>query len=140
MKDSFWEILGRRRLSDFGTFWICILKPIFFIIVTITEIKKNIYIFLSCTKLLAASFLPASSLSRSYIYVCLRLLVVVLLPFLNLQAQIGNIFLSLIGIFSFFYLEYFPFSNQNIFLFLIGMVSFFYLEYFPFFIGIFSFF
>ena len=41
MKDSFWEILGGRWLSDFGTFWICILKPIFFIIVTVTEIKKK---------------------------------------------------------------------------------------------------
>ena len=47
MKDSFWEILGGRRLSDFGTFWICILKPIFFIIVTITEIlKKEDYFFI----------------------------------------------------------------------------------------------
>ena len=32
---------------------------------------------------------------------------------------------------SFFYLEYFPFFNWNIFLFLIGMFSFIYLECFP---------
>ena len=54
----------------------------------------------------------------------------------------------LIIMISFFYLEYFPFSNWNIFLFLIGMIYFFWLEYFPwsiwniflFLIGIFSFF
>ena len=52
-----------------------------------------------------------------------------LLPFLNLQAQIRNIFLFLIGIFSFFLLEYFPFSNWNNFLFLIRIIL----------VGIFSF-
>ena len=53
-------------------------------------------------------------LTLTVLYVCfclLLLLVLVLLPFLNLQAQIRNIFLFLIGIFSFFLLEYFPFSN-----------------------------
>ena len=46
----------------------------------------------------------------------------------------------LIWIFSFLWLEYFPFSNLNIFLFLIGIFSFFYFECFGFFwIGIFLF-
>ena len=43
-------------------------------------------------------FLTASSLSRSYLYVCFCLLLV-FLPFLNLQAQIENISIFLIGIF-----------------------------------------
>ena len=46
-------------------------------------------------------FLTASLLSRSYLYVCFCLLLV-FLSFLNLQAQIENISLFLIGIFSFF--------------------------------------
>ena len=39
-------------------------------------------------------------LALAVLYVCFRLLV--LLPFLNFQAQIGNIFFLQIGIFSFF--------------------------------------
>ena len=56
------------------------------------------------------------------LYVCFCLLV--LLPFLNFQGQIGNIFFLLNGIFSFLKLEYFPFRNWNIFLFVIGIFSF----------------
>ena len=41
-------------------------------------------------------------LALAVIYICFRILVLVLLPFLNFQAQIGNIFFLLIGIFSFF--------------------------------------
>ena len=63
------------------------------------------------------------------LYICFCL-ILVLLPNLNFQAQIGNfsfnyfpfpnwnIFFCLIGIFFFFWLKYFPFSNWNDFLFL----------------------
>ena len=44
-----------------------------------------------------------------YVYFCLLLI----MPFLNLQGQIGNVFLFLIGISLFFWLEYFPFSNWS---------------------------
>ena len=47
-------------------------------------------------------FIFDRELALAVLYVCFRLvLLVVLLPFLNLQAQIGNIFHFLIGIFSF---------------------------------------
>ena len=41
-------------------------------------------------------------------------LFVLFLPFLNLQAQIRNNFLFLVEIFSFFYLDYFLFSDWNL--------------------------
>ena len=41
-------------------------------------------------------------LALAVLYVCFCLLVLLLLSFLNFQSQIGNIFLFLIGIFSFF--------------------------------------
>ena len=50
-------------------------------------------------------FLTASSLLRSYLYVCFCLLRV-FLPFLNLQPQMKNISLLLIGIFFLLWLEY----------------------------------
>ena len=58
----------------------------------------------------------------------------VLLPFLNFSL-LYSLFLFLIGIFEYilpFLIEYFPFSNWNIFLFLIGKFSFFQLQYFTF--------
>ena len=52
------------------------------------------------------SFVFDRELALSVLYVCFRVLVVVvvllLLSFLNFQSHIGNIFLFLIGIFSFF--------------------------------------
>jgi hypothetical protein len=51
---------------------------------------------------LPLSYLIDRELALAVLYVCFRLLVLVLLPFLNFQAQIGNIFFLLIGIFSFF--------------------------------------
>ena len=70
-------------------------------------------------------FLTVTLLSWSYTFVFGLLLVLLVLPFLNFQAQIGNIFLFLVGIFLFFYLQYFLFSCWNIFIFLIRMISFF---------------
>ena len=71
-------------------------------------------------------FLTASSLSRSgtFIFVFLFLL------FFFCHFSISNLRLV---IFSFFLLEYFPFSNWNIFLFLIGIFSFFLIRIFSFF-------
>ena len=56
------------------------------------------------------------------LYVCFCL---VLLPILNTQAQIGNMFFSLIGKFSFFKFEYisFLFLNTLIFFTIIGIFS-----------------
>ena len=91
--------------------------------------------FLKCVLLVIQYFrIFDCELALAVLYVCFCLLVIVVLPlpFLNFQAQIENIFFSLIEKSFFFSLEFFPFSNWNLFLFPIRVFSLFKLEYFLF--------